>query len=304
VINRRQTSTGRLIGYIMVMSASILFGFNGNLSRLLFNVGISPVTLVEFRMLIGGACLLIVLVGWRRRELKLPRRSIVWVIAFGLSLALVTYTYFVAISRLPIAIALVIQFSASAWMTLGEAIWRRRIPSIFVLSAIALTLGGVLLLTGVWHQSLNGLDSIGLLYALLSLVAYIAYLLLGRRVGRDLPPLTATAYGAVVAGIFWLLVQPPWTIPANTFAGYNFLLILVVGTVGMAIPFTLVLGSLRRLDATRVGIASMMELVAAGIIAYFWLAQLLDIWQILGGCFVIIGITLLQLERPKVLLVD
>lgn len=286
------------------MSASILFGFNGNLSRLLFNNGISPITLVEFRMLIGGACLLIVLVGRRRRELKLPRRSIGWVIAFGLSLALVTYTYFVAISRLPIAVALVIQFSASAWMTLGEAIWRKRIPSMYVLCAIVLTLGGVLLLTDIWHQSLNGLDSIGLLYALLSLVAYIAYLLLGRRVGRDLPPLTSTAYGAVVAGIFWLIVQPPWTIPANTFAGYNFLLILVVGTIGMAIPFTLVLGSLRRLDATRVGIASMMELVAAGIIAYFWLVQLLNIWQILGGCFVIIGITLLQLEKTKVQMVD
>ncbi len=172
----------------------------------------------------------------------------------------------------------------------------------FVLCAIALTLGGVLLLTGVWHQSLNDLDSIGLLYALLSLVTYIAYLLIGRRVGRDLPPLTSTAYGAVVAGIFWLIVQPSWTIPASTFAGYNFPLIIVVGTVGMAIPFTLVLGSLRRLDATRVGIASMMELVAAGIIAYFWLSQLLDIWQILGGCFVITGITLLQLEKPKVVL--
>lgn len=301
---KRRTSTGRFIGYIMVMSASILFGFNGNLSRLLFNDGISPVTLVEFRMLVGGVCLLIVLVGWRRRELKLPRRSIFWIIAFGLSLALVTYTYFVAISRLPIAVALVIQFSASAWMALGEAIWRRRIPSPYVLSAIVVTLGGVLLLTGVWHQSLNGLDSIGLLYSLLSVIAYIAYLLLGRRVGRDLPPLTSTAYGAIVAGIFWLIVQPPWNVPGNTFAGYHFLLIVVVGIVGMAIPFALVLGALRRLDATRVGIASMTELVAAGIIAYFWLAQLLDIWQILGGCLVITGITLLQLEKPKVQLID
>jgi drug/metabolite transporter (DMT)-like permease len=304
VSNGGQTSTGRFIGYTMAMSASILFGFNGNLSRLLFNDGISPVTLVEFRMLIGGACLLFVLVGWRRRELKLPRRSIGPVIVFGLSLALVTYTYFVAISRLPIAVALVIQFSASAWMTLGEAIWRRHIPSMYVLSAIVVTLGGVVLLTGVWHQSLNGLDSMGLLYATLSLVAYIVYLLLGRRVSRDLPPLTSTAYGAVVAGIFWLIVQPPWAVPGNTFVGYHPLLIIVVGIVGMAIPFSLVLGSLRRLDATRVGIASMTELVAAGIIAYFWLGQYLDIWQILGGCLVITGITLLQLEKPQVQVMD
>ncbi|MFL5696102.1 MAG: hypothetical protein ACJ797_03230 [Ktedonobacteraceae bacterium] len=36
----------------MIATASLLFGFNGNLSRLLFDDGISPVTLVELRMLI------------------------------------------------------------------------------------------------------------------------------------------------------------------------------------------------------------------------------------------------------------
>ena len=60
------------------------------------------------------------------------------------------------------------------------------------------------------------------------------------------------------------------------------LLIFLVGTIGMAIPFSLVLGSLRRIDATRVGIVSMLELVAAGIIAYFWLGQHLDAWQLTG----------------------
>lgn len=298
--NGRRNTPHRLVGYTMVMTASVLFGLNGNISRLLFDDGVSPITLVEFRMLIGGACLLTVLVVGRRRELKLPRRSLGWLLAFGLSLALVTYTYFVAISRLPIAIALVIQFSAMAWMTLGEAIWRRRIPSIYMLSAVGLTFGGVVLLTGVWQQNLNGLDSIGLLYAILSLIAYIAYLVLGRRVGRDLPPLTSTAYGAVVAALFWLIVQPPWSIPANTWTSFHPVFIVLVGIIGMAIPFSLVLGSLRRLDATRVGIASMLELVAAGVIAYFWLGQHLDIWQILGGVLVMVGITILQVEKPNV----
>ena len=51
----------------------------------------------------------------------------------------------------------------------------------------------------------------------------------------------------------------------------------------MAIPFSLILGSLRRIDTMRVGIVSMFELPAAGIIAYFWLGQRLDAWQIAGG---------------------
>jgi inner membrane transporter RhtA len=284
----------------MIATASTLFGLNGSLSRLLFDDGISPITLVEFRMLIGAICLLAVLVIWQRRGLKVPRRSWGWIVAFGLSLAMVTYTYFVAISRLPLAIALVIQFTAPAWMVFGVAIWRRKLPSAYVLAALGLTFGGVILLTGLWRAHLNGLDAIGLLYCLLAVVAYIVYLLLGRQVGKSIPSLTATAYGALVASIFWFGVQPPWAIPATTWMLYHLILILLVGIIGMAIPFSLVLGSLRRIDPTRVGIASMLELVAGGIIAYFWLGQHLDFLQIMGCVLVMGGITILQSERPEV----
>src|SRR5437588_623633 len=106
----------RFIGYLMIAVAAILFGLNGNFSRLLFDDGISPLTLLELRMLIGGLCLLAMLLVWNRNALKLRLRDWRWLIGFGLSLSLVSYTYFVAISRLPLAIALVIQFSASAWM--------------------------------------------------------------------------------------------------------------------------------------------------------------------------------------------
>ncbi len=299
-MNRMRHSTSyRLVGYLMIIVATVLFGINGNLSRLLFDQGITPITLVEFRMLIGGACLLAVLLVGRRQELKVPRRSIGWVIAFGLSLALVTYTYFVAISRLPIAVALIIQFSAPAWMVLAESLWYRRIPSTYVTIAIALTFSGIILLTGIWHLSLNGLDGLGLLYANLAMLTFIAYLLLGRKVGRTVPALTTTSFGAIVAAIFWFIVQPPWAIPASTWTPTHFSLIFLVGTIGMAIPFSFVLGSLRRIDATRVGIVSMLELVAAGIIAYFWLNQHLDLWQILGCLLVLVGVTILQFENTK-----
>lgn len=288
----------RLTGYIMVGLASFLFGVNGNLSTLLFRENVSPVTLVEFRMIIGGLCLLLVLLVGKREALKLPRRSWPWIIAFGLSVALVTYTYFVAIKYLPLAVALIIQFSSVAWMALASAIWRRKLPSPQVMMALLLTFGGIVLITGIWHLSLNGLSSIGLLFAVLALLTYIAYLALGRRLGRDLPSMTSTTYGALVAALFWLFVQPPWQIPAAAWTPQHLPLIVLVGTLGMAIPFSLMLGALRRIDATRVGIVGMFELVAGGIIAYFWLGQRLDLWQI-GGCVcVLIGITVLQYEQP------
>lgn len=284
----------------MVITAAILFGVNGNISRLLFDDGISPLTLIEFRMLIGGICLMTILIIGQRKGLRVHRRYWGWVVAFGIVLALTAYTYFLAISRLPLAVALIIIFTAPAWMVLWNIIWYRLMPSRYVLIAVGLTVIGVILLTGIWHQNLNGLDLLGLFFALLGLVTYIAYLLVGRRVGQYLPSLTSTGYGALIASLFWFIVQPPWAIPANTWTPYHLFLIALVGTVGMAIPFSLVLGSLRRIDAMRVGIVSTLELPSAGIIAYFWLGQHLDIWQISGFVLVLAGIIILQYEKAGI----
>jgi drug/metabolite transporter (DMT)-like permease len=289
----------RLVGYLMAVVAAILLGLNGNFSRLLFDDGVSPLTLLELRMLIGGLGLLIVLLIWDRRALKLYARDWGWVIGFGLSLALVSYTYFVAISRLPLAIALVIQFSASAWMALGEAIWCKKLPALPVSFAVCLSFGGVILLTGIWQQSLNGLDGLGLLFANLSLLAYIVYMLAGKRIGRNLPAITSTTYGAFVACFFCFLVQPPWSIPAATWQPQHLWPILFIGTLGMAIPFSLTLAALRRLNASRAGIAGTLELVTASIIGYFWLGQHLNPWQIAGCTLVFISVIILQYEQQN-----
>jgi drug/metabolite transporter (DMT)-like permease len=297
--NSKKMNRTKISGYLMVMTAAVLFGLNGSISRLLFNDGITPLTLIEFRMLIGGICLMAVLVIGQRKGLEVKRRYWWWVVVFGISLAFTTYTYFLAISRLPIAVALIIIFTAAAWMALWEAIWHKRMPSKHVLIALGLTFGGVILLTGIWRANLNGLDLLGLFFAFLGLFTYIAYLVLGRRIGRYLPSITSTGYGALVASLFWFIFQPPWTIPANTWTPYHLFLIALVGIIGMAIPFSLILGSLRRIDTMHVGIVSMLELPAAGIIAFFWLGQRLDFWQILGCVLVLAGVTILQYEKSE-----
>ncbi|MGH2493813.1 MAG: EamA family transporter [Ktedonobacteraceae bacterium] len=293
IISQRSTT-----GYLMVAGGAILFGVNGNISTLLFNDGVTPLTLISFRMLIGGICLLAAMLFWQRKALKAPRRHWAWIIVFGLVLAINTFSYFLTISRLPLAVALVIIFTSATWIALGEALWHRRMPSLQVLTSLGLSLVGVVLLTGIWHASLNKLDTLGLFYALLALVAYTAYLLCGRKVGRYLPSMTSTGYGAIVASIFWFSIQPPWAIPAKTWSPYHLMLILLVGTIGMAVPFTLVVGGLRRVDAARVGIVAMLELPASGIIAYFLLGQHLDVTQILGCLFVLAGVATLQYGKP------
>src|SRR2546423_781183 len=142
----KQSRMQRLVGYMMVATAAILQGVSGNLSRLLFDDGISPLTLNEFRMLIATICLFFTLLVWKRSLIKLPFGDWGWIIVFGLSLAIQTYAYFFAISRLPLAITLVILSSATAWIALGQAIWQKRLPSRSLILSVIFTLSGIILL--------------------------------------------------------------------------------------------------------------------------------------------------------------
>src|SRR5689334_10180710 len=109
--NWRSFLRQKTLGLTFVLTAAALFGINGSLSRLLFDSGVTPLTLVEIRMIVGSLCLFALLATQPRQAWRLPRRTWGWLVAFGLIIALVTYTYFVAISRVPIALVLVIQFT-------------------------------------------------------------------------------------------------------------------------------------------------------------------------------------------------
>ena len=115
---------------------------------------------------------------------------------------------------------------------------------------------------------------------------------------KELPALSSTTYGALVASLFWLVVQPPWSIPASTWQPQRLPLLILVGVVGMALPYALVLASLRRIEAVRVGMVSTFEMVSASVIAYFWLGQDLTIRQIMGCVLVLLGVIILQYEKP------
>jgi hypothetical protein len=67
----------------------------------------------------------------------------------------------------------------------------------------------------------------------------------------------------------------------------------------MAFHFSLILVALPHIDAKRVGIVSILELPAAGIITCFWLVQRLDSWQITVRVLVLIGKAILQYKKAE-----
>ena len=86
--------------------AAALWAVAAVAARRLFEDGVPPIHLVEARAVITAAGLSLLPGAWKRTEARLPLRHIV---ALGLSIAAVNVTYYLAIDRLAVAVAIVLQ---------------------------------------------------------------------------------------------------------------------------------------------------------------------------------------------------
>jgi drug/metabolite transporter (DMT)-like permease len=297
------------LGYAMVVSAALLFALNGTVAKVILSSGVDSLRLSEIRSTGAFLGLALVVVGRRPSAFRTRPRELAHLVVFGIcGVGLVQLFYFLAIRRLPIGIALLVEYLAP----LLVALWARFVyhepvrRRIWV--ALALSLAGLSLVVDVWRGvSLSGL---GVAFALLGALTYAFYLLLAERAvaGRD--PVSLLAYGFLFAALFWACVQPWWSFPADRVSGdvsllgrlhgwhlpvWALLLWLVV--LGTMAPFGLVVGSLRHLSATRVGIVAMLEPVGGALVAYAWLDETLGTAQLAGGAVVLAAIFLAQTAR-------
>ncbi|HWJ84329.1 MAG TPA: EamA family transporter, partial [Cellulomonas sp.] len=118
----------------------------------------------------------VVLVVWRRPwRTRWTRHDLATTALFGVVLAAMNVTFYVAIDHLPLGTAVAIEFAGPvAVAALTGRGWRERV-------AIAIAAAGVVLLAGVSLD--GGADArTGLIAALLAAAFWAAYILLGRRV--------------------------------------------------------------------------------------------------------------------------
>ena len=298
-----------LVGYGMVLVAAALFGVNGSVAKVALSSGMSSLRLTEARC--AGACLGLMLIVLVRSPaaLRISRAEVLRLAVFGVcGVALVQLFYFLAIHRLAIGIALLIQYLGPLLVaiyarTFGHEHVRRRIWA-----ALALSLTGLALMVELWQGV--ALDGLGVVFALISAVIFAAYLLLAEyEVGlRD--PVSLMAWGFFFATVFWTVVQPWWSFPVGRVARTVSLqgrladwhlpvwaLVLWVVVLGSIVPFVLIVGALRHVSATRVGIAAMLEPVVATIVAWAWLRETLTPVQLAGAGVVLAAILLAQTAR-------
>ncbi len=298
------------LGYAMAATAAILWGVNGAVSKTILATGLSSERLAQVRSLGTAAGLAAVVALTAPGRLRLTRRELPYLIVFGVAgLAFVQWFYFLAIHRLAIGIALLIEYLAPLLVALWarfayhEPVRRR------IWFALALSLSGLALIVNVFGGGVS-LSTAGVAFALAGSVAYALYVLLAEHVvgGRD--PVSLLAWGFGFASVFWAVLTPWWSFPGHalthrtSLGGHLHALHLPVWALaawmivlGTMIPFFLLVSALRHISATRAGIVAMLEPVVGALVGWAWLSESLGGVQLLGAVVVLAAITLAQTAR-------
>ena len=298
------------LGYAMAAVAAILWGINGGVSKTILATGIGAERLAQTRSLGAAAGLVAVLAVTAPGRLRLSRRELPFVLCFGVcGLAFVQFFYFLAIHRLQIGIALLIEYLAPLLVALWARFVQREHVRRRIWVALALALSGLALIVDLVGGG-RSLSTAGLLYALGGAFAYALYVLLAEHVVGDRDPVSLLAWGFLFASVFWAIVVPWWSFPGHsltvrTSLGGNlsshslpvWALVLVMVVLGTIAPFFLLVSALRHVSATTAGIVATLEPVVGALVGWAWLRESLDGVQLAGAAIVLAAIALAQTSR-------
>jgi drug/metabolite transporter (DMT)-like permease len=259
---------------------------------------VPPDRLAQWRILFAFLVFLAITVAFRRDDLRAVRRADVPVLAlFGLlGVLAVQLVYYESIQRIPIGVALVIEYTAPL-LILGY--WRargRRVGTGLWVAGV-LTLVGCYFVVGAYDAQLREVNAVGALLAVLDAVILAVYFLMAERLVTRYSSWALLTVGFGAAVLAWSIARPPWTLPWSTLGteiGWYVLAVVFIATV---IPYLFSVGAVRLIPAARVGLTSTAEPVIAAVAAWVLIGQSLEALQVVGGVIVLVGILVAQSVR-------
>lgn len=282
------------------MLAAFCWGLSAVIAKGAFERGITPEQMAQARVVVAGVPLLAYLAISRRDLLRAPRSALPVIGLFGVAMVVVNWSYYVAIDRLDVGVAISLQYTAPVLILVLAAVVARRSPGNVAWLAGLLTLAGAVLVSGA-YAGLATLDGIGLAAGIGAALSFAAYLLTAEAAGkRRVHPATVLLIGFAVATIVWGLLQPWWQWPFGRLTDAEIgLRVVAVGLVGTLLPFLLAVSAVRVISASLAGIAATFEPVFAATLAWVLLGQQLGALQLLGGALVVGGVVIAQLSRTS-----
>ena len=272
---------------LLVLGGVLSVQFGGALAATLVpEVGAGGSVLLR----IGFAAVILYAVA-RPRLRGHTRQAWATVVAFGVALGLMNWSFYGSLAHLPLGVAVTVEFLGPLVLT---TVLSRRLLDF---AAVAAAAAGVLLISEAFTVPFAELSLVGLGLALTAGVFWAAYILLSGRTGAAFPGLDGLALALVVATV---VVLPVGLTSDGLWTTEHLAKGLGLAVLSSLLPYSLELLALRRLSAAAFGILLSLEPAVAALAGLLVLGQRLDVVQVVGLVLVVLASALvLGVRRPE-----
>ncbi|SDG92084.1 Threonine/homoserine efflux transporter RhtA [Sinosporangium album] len=294
-------------GLALALLAAVAFSMSGPTAKFLGAAGLAPLEAVWLRMTTAGLVLVAVLAVVKPRALRIPRRMLPYFCLYaGIAVAGMQALFFLAITRLPVGVTLLIEYASPVLVVLWVRFVRKvRLPLAAFAGALV-TVAGLAVVVEVW-QGL-GIDLLGLLFALGAGACCAGYFLLSDGFGDEMDPLGLVGWGLLGASVVLVPFARPWDIPWSVLGGTAtvgdltlptlapFAVLVLVATV---LAYVTSITAVRRLSAAVGSTVASLEVISASIVAFVALGEALGPYQMVGGLIVLAGALIAQTATTR-----
>ncbi|MEV6205937.1 EamA family transporter [Kitasatospora sp. NPDC051914] len=293
------------LGLSLALLSAFAFGGSGTAAKPLIEAGLSPLHVVWLR--VAGAALVLLPLAYRHRAALRQRPGLL--VGFGLlAVAGVQACYFAAISRIPVGVALLIEYLGPPLLLAYVRFVQRKPVSRAAAIGAAVAVTGLACVVEVWNGL--GFDALGVLFALGAACCQVGYFVLadaGRRGERPIDPIAVSAFGLLIGAVVLTAFTRPWeadwsllggsvsmnghSLPALLPAAWMVLVATVLAYLTGVV-------AVQHLSPPVAGVVANLEAVVATVLAWVLLGEHLGTPQLLGGLLVLVGAFAAQTSKP------
>jgi len=278
-------AAGHRAGVLMLVAAALLWSLNGLLIKTLGTEGVGGCTIASGRSLIAAAFLLPV--AMRRWKPIAEKR---WVLATILAFTGMTISFVLATTLTTAANAIILQYTAPAWVFIFSPLILRESASLRQWVALAGAMVGVAIIF-FWQYTT---EALGLTIALTSGLVFGTQSVLFRRV-RALDPVVLAFVTCAGSGL--VLLGPALLVDGPLPAGRPLLLLALMGVIQFGLPYVLYSAGVARVRVQEAILIVMLEPVLNPVWVWLGPGETPSAGTILGGAIILASVTYLALHR-------
>ena len=288
-----------LKGSLLVALGASSYGMLTSFVKMAYAEGFTSYEITFSQMILGLFGLIIINILFVKRKKTEPTapklKGILKLMAAGTSLGLTSIFYYISVRYIPVSIGIVMLMQ-SVWIgVVLEAIMAGKKPSKNKIVAVVAILGGTVLATNLFLDSIQ-LDFRGIAWGFLAALSYTVTIYASNTVSNQLHPLRRSLWMMVGGTLIVSIISIPFLLEQfnlEIFQKWG-LIMALFGTILPPILFTV---GMPKINVGLGAIISSVELPVAILMAYILLSEVINVQQWIGILIILAAVVLMNIPR-------